>query len=222
MSTDNITKEHLIVFTRYPEPGKTKTRLIPALGAEGAAKLQCQMTEHTLSQVRKLQDLRSMTVEVCFAGGDSSLMAQWLGSNFVYKPQSEGDLGKRMARSLSLAFQAGTDCAVIIGTDCPGLSAPLLAKAFDLLHLSYELVLGPAVDGGYYLLGLRYFIPELFVGINWGTAEVLQQTMTIAKQLNLSVICLPELADVDRLEDLLIWEQTLEGGEGRLIRPVGE
>ena len=204
MSVENIVKERLIIFTRYPEPGKTKTRLIPALGAEQAALLQRQMTEHTLTQVRKLHSVRPIAVEVRFAGGDLNLMTQWLGSG-DYKPQGEGDLGSRMARSLCLALEDNVN-AVIIGTDCPGLNANLLHEAFDLLHL-YDLVLGPALDGGYYLLGLRSFIPELFVGINWSTAEVLQQTVAIAQQLNLSVNYLPALADVDRPEDLPVWEQ---------------
>ena len=204
MSVENIVKERLIIFTRYPEPGKTKTRLIPALGAEQAALLQRQMTEHTLTQVRKLHSVRPIAVEVRFAGGDLNLMTQWLGSG-DYKPQGEGDLGTRMARSLCLALEDNVN-AVIIGTDCPGLNANLLHEAFDLLHL-YDLVLGPAFDGGYYLLGLRSFIPELFVGINWSTAEVLQQTVAIAQQLNLSVNYLPALADVDRPEDLPVWEQ---------------
>ena len=206
VSVDNIAKERLIIFSRYPEPGKTKTRLIPVLGPEGAAMLHRQMTEYTLSQVRELQNQRSINVEVCFAGGEPSVMAQWLGPDFIYKPQGEGDLGVRMARALASALQ-GTNRAVIIGTDCPGLNASILAAAFEQLQLSYDLVLGPAVDGGYYLLGLRYFIPELFIGINWGTSEVLQQTMAIAQQLNLSVNYLPELADVDRPEDLPLWER---------------
>ncbi len=206
MSAETIPQERLIIFTRYPEPGKTKTRLIPALGAEKAAALQRQMTEYTLSQVRELQKERLITAEVRFAGGDRTLMVGWLGSDLIYKPQGEGDLGTRMARSLSLACQDNVDSVVIIGTDCPGLNAQLMAKAFKQLH-AQDLVLGPALDGGYYLLGLRYFIPELFIGINWGTAEVLQQTVDIATQLNLSVAYLPQLADVDRPEDLPIWEQ---------------
>jgi hypothetical protein len=206
VSAETIPQERLIIFTRYPEPGKTKTRLIPALGAEKAAALQRQMTEYTLSQVRELQKERLVTAEVRFAGGDRTLMVGWLGSDLIYKPQGEGDLGTRMARSLSLACQDNVDSVVIIGTDCPGLNAQLMAKAFKQLH-AQDLVLGPALDGGYYLLGLRYFIPELFIGINWGTAEVLQQTVDIATQLNLSVAYLPQLADVDRPEDLPIWEQ---------------
>lgn len=208
MSTETIAKERLIIFSRYPEPGKTKTRLIPALGAEQAANLQRQMTEHTLTQVRALQKDRLTTMEVRFAGGDPSLMARWLGADLVYQPQGDGDLGTRMARSLSLAFQDHVDRAVIIGTDCPGLNAHLMAEAFEQLHLEHDLVLGPALDGGYYLLGLRYFIPELFIGINWGTSAVLPQTVAISQQLNLAIAYLPQLADVDRPEDLSVWKQT--------------
>ncbi len=186
--------------------------MIPALGAEKAAALQRQMTEHTLIQVRELQNNRPITVEVRFAGGDMTRIARWLGLDLVYKSQGEGDLGTRMARSLDLAFQDRIDHAVIIGTDCPGLNAQIMAEAFGLLHQSHDLVLGPALDGGYYLLGLRYFIPELFININWGTAEVLQQTVEIAKQLELSIAYLPDLADVDRPEDLPVWEKISKGG----------
>lgn len=201
-------KERLIIFTRYPEPGKTKTRLIPALGAQGAAALQRQMTEHTLLQVRELQSFYPLSVEVRFAGGDLSLMQNWLGSDLIYQPQGEGDLGSRMARSLSCAFQEGLDRAAIIGTDCPGLNAHSIADAFNQLH-SHDLVLGPAIDGGYYLISLRCFIKELFSSIDWGTAQVLQQTVDIAKRLDLSVAYLPRLADVDRPEDLP-WQQHLQ------------
>lgn len=208
MSAEETIKERLIIFTRYPEAGKTKTRLIPALGTQGAANLQRQMTEHTLSQVSELLCLRPISVEVRFEGGELTLMQDWLGHDIVYQPQGKGDLGCRMARSLSTAMLAGIDRVVIIGTDCPDLNAQLMAQAFHQLHLAHDLVLGPAIDGGYYLIGLRRFIPELFSGISWGTAEVLQKTLEIANNLNLSVAYLPQLADVDRPEDLLVWEQT--------------
>jgi len=199
-------KEHLIVFSRYPEPGKTKTRLIPALGAQGAAALQRQMTEYTLLQVREICSLRPLSLEVRFAGGNASLMQNWLGADLVYQPQGEGDLGSRMARSLAFAFQAGMERVVIIGTDCPGLNAHLIGSAFDGL-IAHDLVLGPATDGGYYLIGLSSFICQLFSGISWGSAQVLQQTQNIACDLELSVDYLMELADVDRPEDLPTWEQ---------------
>lgn len=167
--------------------------------------LQRQMTEHTLLQVRALQSFHPLLVEVRFTGGDLSLMQNWLGSDLVYQQQGEGDLGSRMARSLFCAFQEGVDRAAIIGTDCPGLNAHLIAEAFHQLH-AHDLVLGPAIDGGYYLISVRCFIGELFSGIDWGTAKVLQQTVDIAKPLDLSVAYLPQLADVDRPEDLP-WQQ---------------
>ncbi|MBW4676130.1 MAG: TIGR04282 family arsenosugar biosynthesis glycosyltransferase [Desmonostoc geniculatum HA4340-LM1] len=203
-------KQHLIIFTRYPEPGKTKTRLIPVLGSVGAANLQRQMTEHTIFQVKELQKLIDISVEVRFAGGDLQLMQDWLGLDLVYQSQGEGDLGLRMARSLFEAFQFGAEKAIIIGTDCPGVNAQVLATAFDKLH-TFELVLGPAIDGGYYLIGLRQPIPELFANIEWGTAQVFQKTVEIAQKLNLSYVNLTPLADVDRPEDLPIWEKAFVG-----------
>lgn len=199
------TTECLILFTRYPEPGNTKTRLIPVLGAEGAATLQRQMTEHKLAEVNQLLTFYQLSVEVHFAGGNEQLMQEWLGSSLVYRRQSEGDIGDRMASAFQLSFAAGMNAVVVIGSDCPDLNAPLMAEAFQLLR-QHDLVLGPALDGGYYLIGLRRLIPELFTGIPWSTAEVLQQTITIAKRLGLAVAKLPLLSDVDRPEDLSVWK----------------
>lgn len=194
--------ECLIIFTRYPEPGKTKTRLIPALGAEGAATLQRQMTEHTLDQVKELQAKRLVSVEVYFVGGNQQLMQSWLGTSVIYRQQGDGDLGRRMAIAFQTALEAGKQRVVVIGTDCPDLKAQLMVKAFHALE-QHDLVLGPAQDGGYYLIGLCRLIPELFTGISWSTAEVLQQTMSIAQRLELAVAYLPRLSDVDRPEDLV-------------------
>ncbi len=107
-SPDNL-KQHLIIFTRYPEPGKTKTRLIPALGDVGAANLQRQMTEYTIFQVEELQKTTAISFEVRFAGGNLPLMQDWLGLPLVYHSQGEGDLGQRMRRSLFEAFQSGME-----------------------------------------------------------------------------------------------------------------
>ncbi len=206
LKSPKIANQHLIIFTRYPEPGKTKTRLIPALGTEGAANLQRQMTEHTISQAKNLQKIIDISLEIRFVGGNSQLMQDWLGYDLVYQSQGEGDLGKRMERSLSNAFQAGAQYIVIIGTDCPNVNAQVLTTAFEELQ-QCDLVLGPAVDGGYYLIGLQQPVPELFTNIDWGTAQVLQQTVEISHLLNLSVVYLPTLADIDRPEDLPIWEK---------------
>ena len=96
------------------------------------------------------------------------------------------------------------NAVVLIGTDCPDLNAQLIAEAFQALG-EHDLVLGPAIDGGYYLIGLRRLIPELFTGIPWSTSAVLRQTLRIAQKLELAVAQLPLLSDVDRPEDLPIW-----------------
>jgi len=197
-------KEKLIIFTRYPEAGKTKTRLIPILGKEGAAKLHQQLTEGTICQAKQLLNY-PVSIEVHFTGGTKQLMAEWLGNELIYENQITGDLGEKMAAAFQNSFNTGIDQVVIIGTDCPGLHQELIASAFDKLN-SQNLVLGPALDGGYYLIGLRKFVPELFRGINWGTEEVFAQTMAIAKNCNLTVAKLIPLADIDRPEDLSILE----------------
>ena len=192
--------QSLIIFSRYPEPGKTKTRLIPALGAEGAAKLQRQMTEDTLKEARRLLS-NEIRVTIYFNGGNQKLMQTWLGKDWHYQPQGEGDLGAKMHSAFEKSFDEGSNKVVIIGIDCPDLNGELLTKAFQQLTHK-DLVLGPAQDGGYYLIGLRRLIPELLENISWGTSQVFQQTTAIATKLNLKTAYLPVLNDLDRPEDL--------------------
>ena len=198
--------ERLIVFTRYPEPGRTKTRLIPALGPEGAADLHRRMTEHTLARARALAERRGTSLEVRFEGGGQALMAQWLGTRLASRPQGEGDLGDRMARAIADALREGAARAIVIGTDCPALASATLAAAFDALQHN-DLVLGPATDGGYYLIGLRREAPALFADMPWGTGDVLKRTLAAAKAAGLSFALLGPLDDVDRPEDLPLWER---------------
>jgi rSAM/selenodomain-associated transferase 2/rSAM/selenodomain-associated transferase 1 len=206
------TPQRLIVFTRFPEPGKTKTRLIPVLGAAGAARLQRRMTEHTIAAAAKAGRRPGLTVEVRHEGGNRALMQQWLGQQFSYRPQGNGDIGLRMARACEAAFQDGAELTVIIGSDIPQISADIIHQAFDGL-LKNDLVFGPARDGGYYLVGLKNTIPsetycQLFDGINWGSGEVLSQTLQIAGASGLRFILLEMLGDVDRPADLHTWQET--------------
>jgi rSAM/selenodomain-associated transferase 2/rSAM/selenodomain-associated transferase 1 len=205
----------LILFTRYPEPGRAKTRLISALGEEGAAELHHWMTVRTLAQARRFLAQKAVSSEVRFDGGTQTLMREWLGPDLAYQPQGEGDLGRRMARAFEEAFTAGIQEVVIVGTDCPGLTARDMEVAFNEVQCK-DLVLGPAADGGYYLIGLgreiaSEAIPQLFSGIAWGTGEVLSKTMKVAEGLGLSVALLEPLADVDRPEDLSLWEEKEAG-----------
>jgi rSAM/selenodomain-associated transferase 1 len=198
--------DRLIIFTRYPAPGKTKTRLIPALGVQGAAALQKKMTERTVARARKLLLSESFSLEIRYAGGRVSWMQEWLGHDLSFKAQGPGHLGLRMGRAFHEAFRSGGQRVVLVGTDCPGLSVPLLRKAFHRLHEN-DVVLGPARDGGYYLLGLRFFVPGIFEGIPWGTGVVLEETLKILETLRLRVFLLKTLDDVDRPEDLPNWER---------------
>jgi rSAM/selenodomain-associated transferase 2/rSAM/selenodomain-associated transferase 1 len=206
-----ITRERLIVFTRYPEPGKTKTRLIPCLGPQGAAALQRRMTEHLLANVRRLRAVRPTALEIRYAGGSRQLMQGWLGAGLMYTPQSNGDLDRRMGRAFNDAFGCGVDAAVIIGTDIPGITAEILHQAFAALQ-NRDLVFGPACDGGYYLIGMHNnsfgrALPQLFSGIPWGSADVLDLSLKVAAKIGLTVALLEKLQDVDRPEDIRIWEQ---------------
>ena len=210
-----LTSERLIVFTRFPEVGKSKTRLIPALGEYGAADLQRQMTEHTISAAAAASKRRGLTVGVCYEGGDAALMRDWLGDQFIYRPQGSGNLGKRMNRAFNKAFGGGIEAVVIVGSDIPEITADIIQQAFEALHKN-DLVFGPAHDGGYYLIGMQRTAalranPRLFEGIKWGSGEVLAQTLQIAAALKFSFVLLNSLADVDRPEDLQVW-QKLRGG----------
>ena len=207
---ERMPPDRLIIFTRYPEPGMTKTRLIPVLGPEGAADLHRRMGEHTMAWARFLQTHSPVSVEVRFAGGDENLLRQWLGPDFLYHDQGRGDLGERMARAIADSFQSGGERVVLVGTDCPGLTGVLVQRALELLK-SNDLVLGPASDGGYYLIGVRRIVPQLFSEILWGTSEVLEKTLRIADKMQLRVFLLEPLDDVDRPEDLPVWEKFAQG-----------
>ncbi|MDB5338718.1 MAG: hypothetical protein JWN70_4337 [Planctomycetaceae bacterium] len=194
--------DRVIVFARFPEAGQTKTRLIPALGPERSAQLQAALTRRTLHVTRQLCLDRACDVEVRFAGGDVSRMCSQFGADLQYTGQQGNGLGERLEDAVSAAFLAGTKRVVVIGTDCPELDATILGEAFKGLSHA-DVVLGPAMDGGYYLIGLNANRPELFRGIDWSTENVLRQTLQRVRQVGCSVRQLRPLSDVDHPEDLL-------------------
>jgi rSAM/selenodomain-associated transferase 1 len=207
-------ERHLLLFTRFPEPGKSKTRLIPALGPEGAARLQRRLTEQTLAQAERLLTLCPVHLQIHFTGADCQAMINWLGDQRDYAPQAQGDLGARLDQACCRSFQNGAGQVVLIGADCPGLTAGLLGEAFQALE-SYPFVLGPALDGGYYLLGLTAPCPQLFTDIPWGSSQVFAQTVAKLRTLDSPIAFLAALADLDRPEDLALVEGAQsERGEG--------
>jgi rSAM/selenodomain-associated transferase 1 len=214
-------RDQLLVFTRYPEPGNTKTRLIPVLGKQGAADLQRQMTEHLLGEARKLRVIHPVSIRICFDGGNEQRMQTWLGPEWRYVLQGSGDIGRRMAAAFASAFREGSERTVLVGTDTPDLTAPILYQAFRELE-SGDLVLGPSEDGGYYLIGLNRSVFEqastrLFSGVSWGTSAVLDQTLGIADGSSLSRSFTDRLVDVDRPEDLGSWECHQQGRRGTCV-----
>lgn len=194
------TRDLLIIFGRYPIPGKTKTRLIPTLAPAGAADLQRWLTEKTLETAKAFACSRGIEVDVCFEGGSEQKMRRWLGSGVSFSPQVKGDLGVRMSSAFFDAFRGGARRVVLLGTDIPELKADNLRQAFDSLTEN-DLVIGPSTDGGYWLIGLNRPAP-LFEGINWGTGAVLGQTLSLADEQGLRVKQLDSLMDIDTEEDL--------------------
>jgi uncharacterized protein len=198
----------LMLFTRYPVAGQTKTRLIPHLGPEGAAALQRRMTEHILNQITAAARQLPLVLEVHFSGGSLAQMQDWLGDRptVTYHSQAGGNLGDRLIAAFCQSFEAGRRGAIAIGSDCPALGLDHLSAAVEALK-HVDVVIGPATDGGYYLIGLSQPQSALFQTIDWGTDRVLTQTLAAAADQGLSVELLTPLTDIDLPEDLPQWER---------------
>ena len=191
----------LLIFSKYPVSGKAKTRLIPALGAENAAELHRWLAEHTLSVSRTSCIENGYTIAIHYTGGLLEDFRAWLGDDLEYRLQPAGDLGQRMQAAFKSSLAHTPGCAIGFGTDIPRLTPAIIHQAYANLK-DHDIVIGPAVDGGYYLIGMKSLHPELFANIDWGTDRVYQQTRTKCAYLGLQVAELPELSDIDRPEDL--------------------
>jgi rSAM/selenodomain-associated transferase 1 len=198
-------QEIILLLTRLPQPGKSKTRLIPALGAEGAAELQRTMTLMMSEIIRAIAKECQVCTEVHYTGGSREEMEKWLGADLTYKPQHEGDIGTRMYTAITqhLGYHKSI---ILIGSDCPAIDAPLLQSGLAALQHN-DIVIGPAFDGGYYLIGVQGSIRQndlkyLFSDIIWGTEEVLRQTRERLHTLKLRYHLLKKLHDIDTPEDL--------------------
>lgn len=207
--------ESLGIFAKYPESGRAKTRLIPALGPEGAAALHDQLVRHTLSSVGMLARDRDVDASIWTAGCHPARFAEHFKPTLPCVAQPDGDLGARMLAAMRSMLRTAP-AAVLIGTDCPDLSPGILAAAIDALR-DADVVLGPASDGGYYLIGLRRPMPTLFENMEWSTSTVLSCTLERASALGASVRLLPMLSDVDEPQDLAVWERVSAD-----LSPIGQ
>lgn len=199
-------KSKLIIFTRYPHPGRVKTRLIPSLGESETAHLHSKMTVHTLNWARTLQKKKNISLEVRYNEAELSEMRDWLGADLTYNPQGGGNLGDKMARAFRESFEQGAKRVILVGTDVPELNMPIVNMAFSSLK-DRDMVMIPAEDGGYCLLGLKLMVPDLFEGIAWGTDSVSHRTLQTAKEKGLDTEVFAALRDVDTPDDLYIWER---------------
>jgi rSAM/selenodomain-associated transferase 1 len=190
-------RDALAVIAKEPVAGLAKTRLIPALGAAGAARAAAAMLADTLAAVRTA----GVEPWLCFAPAEAEERLAGMAPGFGLLAQEGGDLGDRLATCLARLLAAGADRVAIVGADTPHVPAATYRRAFALLGRA-DVVLGPALDGGYYLVAAKAARPELFVGVPMGTEVVLSETLARSARAGLAVALLPPLRDLDRVEDL--------------------
>lgn len=184
----------LVLFARYPVPGACKTRLIPALGPEGAADLHRQLTERTVATLRQT----ACPVTLAFTGADRRAFERWLGSDIALLEQVEGDLTTKLLACLEPAP------VIFLGADTPDLTIDHVNAAIASLR-THEVVIGPAEDGGYYLIAMRQALPQLLTDMPWSTDQVLRETRARLDRLAIAPLLLETLSDCDRPEDLTRW-----------------
>ncbi len=189
-------KDLLLIFSKNPEYGKVKTRLAATIGKEQTLFIYQKLIEHTIAVTKEVSIDKTVFYSEWIDKKDN-----WEEEFYKKKIQSGTDLGERMKTAFKSSFTENYDKVVIIGTDCFELETQNILSAFSRLD-DADIVLGPAIDGGYYLLGMKKFNPALFENIHWSTGKVFNQTIVICRKLKLSVSLLPELNDIDNEEDI--------------------
>jgi uncharacterized protein len=192
-------RQCLLLFLKYPESGKVKSRLVKDLNEDLTLLLYKNFILDILDTLKKGR----FGVKICFHPPDSKeKVRDWLGNNYVYMPQIGKDLGERMKNAFTTVYSEGFSKAVLIGSDIPDLNNTVLYEACECGD--HDAVIGPASDGGYYLIGFKNntFLPEIFDGIQWGSGTVFKKTIGILKRNDRKIHILPEWQDIDRLDDL--------------------
>lgn len=193
-------------MARWPAPGRCKRRLAQELGAARAAQIQARLTVHTLAAARDARQGHGLELVLAVEGLGGLAASRWgqaLGADRTVL-QGRGVLGLRMQRQFQRAAREGASKVVLIGSDLPELEASDLSAAFTSLG-HRQGVLGPALDGGYWLIGLRRPEPELLAGIAWGSEQVLEQTLAAMARRGLEPELLTRRGDLDWARDLLPW-----------------
>src|SRR5262245_10563097 len=196
---DHRTMRRLALFARWPEPGRVKTRLSPALPTS----LACQLYQAMLSDAQATCAAASVDERVLY-WADAPADQDWSpgSGGFAVRDQRGSDLGRRLQCAFDEMLGAAADRAVVVGADCPDMDHSRIDEAFAVLD-AHDVALGPSADGGYYLIGLRRPAPILFETVSWGTSDVLEQTLLRAREAGLTVRVLGVLADLDTPADLV-------------------
>ena len=192
-------KNALVIFTRNPELGKCKTRLAKVVGDKSALKIYKYLLQHTANVSKEVDADRFVFYSESIQDNDI-----WDDSFFNKKLQYGNDLGERMQNAFQQLFDSNYKNMIIIGSDLLDLNSAIINKAFSLIN-EYDAVIGPAKDGGYYLLGLKAANPKLFKNKEWGTETVRRDTLNDLK--NNTVFTLDELNDIDTFEDMKPYNQ---------------
>ncbi len=196
MATGGKTEGILIVMAKAPMLGAVKTRLVAGLGADGALAAYRELLTDLFGNLKELDP-----VCLCVTPDESGPeFAPWHELHWSLWGQGEGDLGERLGRVFIRAFQEGARRVVVIGADCPYVSAEHIREAWRRLG-EVDLVLGPACDGGYWLIGLSRWVPELFEGMPWSTPRLCEETLAAARRAGRAFALLETLLDVDTEED---------------------
>lgn len=188
--------EAIIIFLKYPELGRSKTRLAATVGNENALKVYVELLNHTHLITKSL-----IFDKFLFYDKVSEQKMPWGDDIYHTAYQKESDLGGRMQDAFEQLFTKGYERVVIIGSDCYELTQAVIEDAFNLMQTS-DVVIGPAKDGGYYLLGLTKMIPQLFTNVAWSTDEVFKTTTLVLDDLHVNYATTPVLSDIDTIDDL--------------------
>lgn len=190
----------ILFFVKYPELGGVKTRLAKYIGSKEAAELYRNFVLDLLTKLESTQ----LPFTICFYPEQKrALLMEWLGDGYEYMAQKGADLGERMVTAFLEAFAGGYRRVILIGSDFPDLPQSFLEESLGALK-THDAVIGPSMDGGYYLIGFRHetFFHQAFEGMQWGTEEVFRETLYILKDYRKRVYLLPVWNDIDTIEDL--------------------
>lgn len=190
-------KNAIILFVRHPEKGRVKTRLARDIGDDRALEIYKQLLDHTQAITKELDCDRFVFYADAIVANDI-----WEGNGYRKRVQAGDMLGERMKNAFSEVFNSGYEKVVIIGSDCPQLSSAIISDAFKTLDTT-DVVIGPATDGGYYLLALNYMITAVFENKQWSTDTVLTDTVADLEKLAVTYSLAPVLRDIDTGDDLV-------------------